>query len=102
MKIKQITLGCNTKNYKELTKWAFVTLGPTLTYTTKSFKNLRKFLEANQCIDGNRLNHKNRHPIQDLPKPTEEENMYVRFIYGQLTIFNHTRVKVSGKLTLIQ
>ena len=39
---------------KELTQWAFVTLGMTLTYTTINLKNLRKLLESNQCIDGDR------------------------------------------------
>ena len=30
--------------------------------------NLKNCLESNQCIDGNRWNHKNRHPRHDLPQ----------------------------------
>ena len=31
-------------------------------------KHLRNLLEANQCNDDNRCNHKNRHPRHDLPQ----------------------------------
>ena len=31
-------------------------------------------------------------------KPTGEENAYLRFVYGPLTIFNHTRGQVSGSM----
>ena len=54
MKMSSTTLRQNTKNRKGLTQWAFVPLGPTLTYTTANLKNFRKCLESNQYIDDNR------------------------------------------------
>ena len=50
-----------------VTQWVFLPLGPILTYTTSSFNNLINFLEANQCIDCDRINHKKCHPRHDLP-----------------------------------
>ena len=49
-----------TQKYSNLSqnKWAFVPLWTTLTYKTSNLNNLRKFLEANQCIDGDRRNKK--------------------------------------------
>ena len=68
MKIKERNLIYNTKNYKQWTQWSFVPLGPTLTYTCENLNNLRKYLEANQCVDGNMCNNKNQHPFHNLPQ----------------------------------
>ena len=55
-------------NDEELTWWAFAPLGPTFTYKTSNLNNLSSFLESNQCIDCDRCNHKNWHPLQNLTK----------------------------------
>ena len=40
----------------------------TLTYTTSNLNKLRNWLESNQYIYGERLNHSNRHPRNKLPQ----------------------------------
>ena len=55
-------------NWDGLNQWSFVPLGPTLTYKTSNLNKFRKFLAANQCIDGNSWNNKNQHPLHDLPQ----------------------------------
>ena len=57
--------------------------------------NLRNCFEANQCIDCNMLNYKNRHPSHDLPQTCMGANLYVQFGYGPLKIYKHTRVHLS-------
>ena len=85
-------------NCEVLIQWAFVILGTTPPYTTSKFNHLRKSLESNQCIDGNRRNHKNRHPHHTLHKPEGEADPYLRFGYGPLTILNLTWRQVSGSM----
>ena len=40
-------------NCEELTQWAIVPLGTTLSYKNSNLNNLRNLLEANQYIDVN-------------------------------------------------
>ena len=54
-------------NCERSTQWTFDPLGSTLTYKTPNLDNLRNFLEANQCIDDKRCNHKNRKPCYEIP-----------------------------------
>ena len=49
-----------------MTWWHLFLLCPTLTYTTANLNNLSNCLEANQCIDGNRLKHKKLHPHHNI------------------------------------
>ena len=52
------SLDKSLNNCEWLPQESFVTLGPTLTYTTSNLNNLSNFLETSQCIDGKRCNHK--------------------------------------------
>ena len=60
------SLDNSIKSCEVLTQWKFSPLGPTLIYKTSNLNNLRNCLEANQCIDGDRCNHKNRHSCHNL------------------------------------
>ena len=85
-------------NCEGLTQWDFVTLGTTLTYTTSNLNNPRNCLEDNQCIDGNRRNHRNRHPQYNLLQVCRGSKYVFRFGYGPLKICNNTLGKVSGSM----
>ena len=76
-----------------LTQWAFVTLGYTLTYTTSKLNNLRNCIEANKCIDGDRLNHKNQHPSHYLTQ-TCRGSKYVFMVLIRTTdnLKSHPRI----------
>ena len=56
-------------NCEVITQWAFVPLGPTLTYTTSKLNNLRNFPESNQFIYVYRCYHKNRPLATTFHKP---------------------------------
>ena len=55
-------------NFEGLNLWSFVTIGPTLTCTTPNYNNLRIYLEANQCIDYDMCNNRNRQYRHGLPQ----------------------------------
>ena len=58
--------------------------------------NLRKWLESNQCIDGNRCNHKNWHPWHDLPKLCRGENFVCPvWIWTTEYLLSHPRTSFS-------
>ena len=60
-KQRYIFLDRSLNNCEGLNQWAFVPLGPTLTYTTSNLNNQRNYLEANKCTDYNKCNQKHRH-----------------------------------------
>ena len=62
------SLDHSQNNCEGITQCKFVPLGPTLTYKTSNFKNLSKWYEANQCIDGDMWTSKNQHPHHNLPQ----------------------------------
>ena len=66
-------------NYEGLTQWAFLPPRPTPTYTTINLNNLKKFLEANQCIDYDRCNKKISTLTMTFYNTTGEANPYIRF-----------------------
>ena len=78
-------------NCEGLTQWGFVTLGTTLAYITSNLDHLRNCLEANQCIDGNRWNHKNLHPLHNLPQTCGgSKYVYMVFIHPTDNFPSHT------------
>ena len=51
--------------------------------------------QANNSVEANRYEHPTVILATTFYKPVGEANQYVRFVYGPLTIFNHTWGQVS-------
>ena len=85
-------------NCEVLTQWDFVILYPTLTYIHSNLNTLSNFLEANQCIDGNMCNKKPGNLVTNFHNTVGEANLYVRFGYSPLEIWNHNQGNVSGSM----
>ena len=84
-------------NCEGLTQWAFVPLGPKLTYTTTNLKNFRNYHQENKYIDDDRLNHKNRHPFHNFTQ-TCGGSKYVCTVWIQPTDSFSTYLMTSFRI----
>ena len=74
-------------------------------YTSKQLTKKSRVKKLNEVLDQSNQSiyvKNNLHTTSTLytifHKPTRESNLYVWFVYIPLTMFNHTRVQVTGSI----
>ena len=99
MKTKQTTLGYNTKNLQEIKPMLLFPLWVNTYHSQlQTWITQGTALKPIHVLMATYVTTKTDTLTTTFQKPAGEANPYVRFGYGPLTIFNHTRGQVSVEL----
>ena len=96
------TLDRSLNNCDLSTQWDFCPFGQHLTTSFQTWINWGTALKPINLLMATGAIAKTGTLATNFHKPSEEANIYARFGYGPLEIFNHTRGKVSGSMKIIQ